>query len=223
MEVKDRNEFIEDNLKFIIRTTEYICKRKISKENDDEYSIALIAFNKSIDSYEETKGNFHTYSKRVIRNALIDYFRKNSNSNTFNTSTGEISGTDIDLKTSMDEHIKQTDLLDKKEIILNFNTALNDYKISLADLIKNSPSHKDTRKNSLELALKISKDTNLVASLNRRKLLDVKYICDTFNVNRKFVEKWRRYIIALVLILSNDSFKYIKDYLNIEGLGDEDV
>ena len=216
MQVNDRNKFIEDNIKFITLTTEYICKRRISKQNDDEYSIALIAFNRAIDTYEETKGDFHTYAKRVIRNALIDYFRKTSNSNTFTTFTGDISSTDIDLKISLEEHNKQTDLLDKKEIITLFNKTLNEYKISMADLIKNSPSHKDTRANLIELSLKISKEPMLLSSLHRKKLLEVKYICDTFKVNRKFVEKWRRYIIAVVLILSNNDFKYIKNYLNIE-------
>lgn len=220
MEVKDRNKFIEENLKFIISTTENICKRKISKENDDEYSIALVAFNKAIDVYDESKGNFYSFCKKVIRNALIDHFRKISVSQSFSIPTAEISNTPIDLKTSMEEHNKINDALYKREVIMSFNKALSEYKISMNDLVKSSPSHKDTRQSLIELSQKMVINESLMATLNNKKMLDIKYICSNFNVNRKFVEKWRRYIIALVLILSNSEFKYIKNYLNIESVGD---
>jgi RNA polymerase sigma factor len=220
MEIKDRNKFIEENLKFIITTTENICKRKISRENDDEYSIALIAFNKAIDEYDEAKGNFYSFCQRVIRNALIDYFRKVSVSQAFSVTTAEISNTSIDLKTSMEEHNKINDALNKKEVIMSFNKALSDYKISISDLVKSSPSHRDTRQSLIELSQKMVVDQNIMDTLSSKKMLNIKYICSNFNVNRKFVEKWRRYIIALVLILSNSEFRYIKNYLNIESTGD---
>lgn len=35
--------------------------------------------------------------------------------------------------------------------------------------------------------------------------------------NRKLIEKWRRYILMLILILSSDQYPYIKSYLNIKA------
>jgi RNA polymerase sigma factor len=50
-----------------------------------------------------------------------------------------------------------------------------------------------------------------------KKMLPVKEITLFLNVNRKFVEKWRRYLITLILILSNENYPYIKSYLNIKA------
>lgn len=75
-----RNTFISENKELIYKITQGICNRKLSWENDDELSIALIAFNHSCDTYEISKGNFYSYTKIVIRNSLFDYFRKNKNS-----------------------------------------------------------------------------------------------------------------------------------------------
>lgn len=74
----EREKFISENKSFIYKVASSICKRKLEWENDDELSIALIAFNKSIDTYNEDKGNFFSYAKMLIKNALIDYFRKQS-------------------------------------------------------------------------------------------------------------------------------------------------
>lgn len=72
--IKVRNTFIEENKNKIYRYTCFVCKRILKWENDDELSIALIAFNNAIDSFDS--GNFNSYAKILIRNKLIDYFRK---------------------------------------------------------------------------------------------------------------------------------------------------
>lgn len=69
-----RNNFISVNNNFILGTA---CKAAghFVTESDDEYSVALIAFNEAIDSYDEEKGNFHSFAALVIRRRIYDYIR----------------------------------------------------------------------------------------------------------------------------------------------------
>lgn len=76
---KDRDEFITKNKGFIYNVASSVCGKKLDWHNDDELSIAMIAFNKAIDTYTKEKGNFYNYARVLIKNALIDYFRKNKN------------------------------------------------------------------------------------------------------------------------------------------------
>jgi len=56
-----------------------LCKRPLEWGQKDELSIALIAFNSAIDSYDARKQvPFLPYAKVVIQNRLKDFFRKSS-------------------------------------------------------------------------------------------------------------------------------------------------
>ncbi|MGH4140190.1 sigma factor [Clostridium sp.] len=77
---ENRNNFIEANKGFIYSITSKICKRHLIWENDEELSIFLMAFNIACNKYDKTKVNFYGFSKIIIKNALIDFFRKNKNS-----------------------------------------------------------------------------------------------------------------------------------------------
>ena len=55
------NTFISKHKKFILISAFRATKRFIS-ENDDEYSVAMIAFCEAIKSYEESKGSFKGFA-----------------------------------------------------------------------------------------------------------------------------------------------------------------
>lgn len=50
----------------------------VCTEQDDEFSIAMIAFHEAIQSYSRTRGSFLHYASILIKNRLIDYHRKES-------------------------------------------------------------------------------------------------------------------------------------------------
>lgn len=53
--IDDREKFIEENRDFVYKIASSICKRRLSWQNDDELSIALIAFNKAIETYDKKR------------------------------------------------------------------------------------------------------------------------------------------------------------------------
>lgn len=218
----NRNVFIEESKKFIYSTAAKICKKKLQWENDDELSVALIAFNNACESYVEDKGNFFSYSKVLIKNALIDYFRKNSNRPllTFDNENNQIEY--LDAKNSISNFELQQENIRRGEEIKLFNEELKKYGLTFDVLAKSSPSHKDTKDNLLNIAFICSQESSILEYIQKSKLLPVKQICLLTNSNRKLIEKWRRYILALILIFSNEEFAYIRSYLNIKvGENDE--
>ena len=213
---ENRSNFIEANKGFIYSTTSRLCKRHLSWENDEELSIALIAFNISCDKYEKTKGNFYGFSKVIIKNALIDFFRKNkaSPSLIFENNDGSINY--IDEKNSINNYETKIENEFRVDEINSFSEELLKYKIDFNSLIDSSPSHKDTRNTLLNVAFLCSREESILSHLMVKKRLPTKEIIMLTASNRKLIEKWRIYIISLILIFSNPEYIYLKSYLNIK-------
>ena len=73
-----RDELIRNHRDFIAKTSSRACNRYLTWDND-ELSVALIAFNEAVDKFSPDEGAaFQTFAQRVIRNRLVDYFRKES-------------------------------------------------------------------------------------------------------------------------------------------------
>ena len=93
---------------------------------------------------------------------------------------------------------------------------LLDYQLTFSDLVDSSPSHRDTRDEILNIVFRCIKDDSIVVHIKNKKRLPVKQIIILTGKNRKYIEKWRRYILALIIILSNKNYNYIRSYLNIK-------
>jgi RNA polymerase sigma factor len=214
---KDREKFIAENKTFVQNTANNICKKRLCWENDDELSIALIAFNIACENYKNNKGNFFSYAKVVIRNALIDFFRKGKNNDYLVFENDDDNEQDyIDNKLSLNEYEKEMENKLREEEIKMLSDELLDYQLSFSDLVESSPSHRDTRDEILNIVFKCIKDNSIVEHIKNKKRLPVKQIIILTGKNRKYIEKWRRYILVLIIILSNKNYNYIRSYLNIK-------
>ena len=214
--LNNRNKFIEENKGFIYSCACKICNRKLDWINDDELSIALIAFNGACDTYNDNKGNFFSFAKVVIKNSLIDFFRKIKDTPYLMFQDEEELANYIDNKGALIQFQKDQETLRKAEEISMFSKELLKYKLSLNDLVEASPSHIDTRNTLLNIAFKCSKEEHIVNYVTSKKNLPIKEIILLTITNRKILEKWRKYILVLILILSSSEYSYIRSYFNIE-------
>jgi len=214
--IENRNNFIEDNKGFIYLTTSKICKRHLNWENDEELSIALTSFNIACDKYDKTKGNFYCFGKIVIKNALIDFFRKNKTCPTLMFSNNESNIDYIDSKNSINNFEIQIENEFRVDEINLFSKELLKYKIDFNSLINLSPSHKDTRNTLLNVAFLSSREDSILSHLRTKRRLPTKEIIMLTASNRKLIEKWRIYIISLILIITNPEYVYLKSYLDIK-------
>ena len=69
-----RENFIRDNEQTILKIASKVSGKYISK-SDDEWSVALWAFNKAIDSYSKEEGDFTSYAAVLIKRSMIDHYR----------------------------------------------------------------------------------------------------------------------------------------------------
>ncbi|KOF57703.1 hypothetical protein AGR56_15670 [Clostridium sp. DMHC 10] len=212
--IGDINLFIEENMEFIYKTASFICKKKLDKNNDEEFSVAIEAFNKACETFSEGRGNFFSYAKVVIRNSLIDFFKNSSRTPLlyFDNEEGE---REMHNNMSIDKYDMEVERKNRIDEINIYKKHLKQYDIDFFELSKNSPSHRDTRDEVLNVAILCVKNEYIKGKLEEKKRLPVTEIMRLTNKNRKFIEKWRRYLISLIIILSNDEFMYLKSYLNI--------
>jgi RNA polymerase sigma factor len=217
LEIKNRDKLIEENKSFIFYTTQKVCKRRLNWENDDESSIALIAFNKACNTYSSNKGEFLSYAKVIIRNSLIDFFRKND-TNPYLIFDEEDTETNnyIDNTISLKHYSVEVENSARLDEITELSKELKVYKLDFNTLVDSSPSHKDTRNTLLNIAFTCTKNESILNYLKNKKLLPVKEICLLTGSNKKMIEKWRKYILTLIIILSNSDYPYLRSYLNIK-------
>lgn len=216
-----RNQFISDYKPFIIKSVSQILNNKyIEIENSEEYSIGLIAFNEAIDKYKDDKKcAFKKFSYQVIQRRLIDYRRQQKKNTALPFSSFEMDETgDFEekfLKSDTFDHVYHLEI---REEFYSLVKKLDDYGISLNDLVKTMPKHKDSRKMCVKIARHIVEDKNLYDKFKTKKTIPIKNLAKHIDVSQRTVERNRKYIITLALILQSD-LEIIKDWLFAKSCG----
>lgn len=208
------DELIDSYKPFIARTVSSVCKRYIY-ETDDEFSIGLIAFNEAIEMYSQDKGDsLLSFAEIIIRHKVIDYIRSNCKENHLSFDIYETTEETIHIERqiSIENYQKKTIDESRKEEIIRFQQMLKEFDLQFSDLVKQSPKHADARKNAILIAKTLSDQHELFQLLVETKRLPIKQLQEIVKVSRKTIERNRKYIIAVAIIL-NEEFIFLKDYL----------
>ncbi|AGA68878.1 RNA polymerase sigma-I factor [Desulfitobacterium dichloroeliminans LMG P-21439] len=214
-----REELIQSYKPFIAKVSSKICNRYLTWDNDDELSIALLAFNEAIDHFNPQGGaEFLSFAQTVIHRRLVDYFRKEGKHqhlslSPMNPEDEELSRYDMNL--SQEQYQEEQKKMQFAEVIENYVRVLNEYGVTLDDLVKVSPKHRDSKETLIRVTLTLVNYPHLLAQLKKQKLLPMKELELLTRVKRKVLEKGRKYIIALALILSESEFYALKTFLEI--------
>lgn len=217
-----REKLIRRYSPFVLKTTSKTCGRFVYMGQDDEVSIGLMAFNEAIDCFDDKKNmSFLSFAETVIKRRLIDYFRKEqNNSKNIPLSSFEEEGEEdnegtlyyIEAKQSHEAYQQNSLAAERKEEILIYNKKLKEFGLTFAELVRISPKHEDARLRAIEVAQIISRDQELREYLTKRKELPLKSIEKRVGISRKTLERQRKYIIAITLILIND-FTHLREYV----------
>ena len=191
-----RQRFIEDNTELIVRLAYNATGRYVSK-SDDEYSIALIAFNEAIDSYNETKGKFKSFASLVIKRRILDEARRDKGEIPVSPSSfegysqdGLSEKIDDNVTRKMNEQsIEQNEVLDEKESIrLEIEEAsqiISVYGFTFFELADCSPKSMATKKACKEAIICLLKPGELYEEMSRTKRLPIKELEDRTKIKRK--------------------------------------
>lgn len=216
-----RERIIQDYRPFYLRVASNSCRKYLVLGRDDEASIAMIAFNEAIDSYNSDGGaSFLSFAEIVVKRRLVDYFRRQSRR------SDEIPLSSFESYEHEDSVIKkieskeahtvlqiQEETEERREEIFRLDQLLSHYGIRFAELVKISPKHQDARDRALKVAQTLISDPDLLGHLTKRKSLPLKELESRVEVSRKTLERQRKYIITLTLVLIGD-FYHLQEYLN---------
>ncbi len=206
-DTKLKNEIIGQYRNFILSSACKTLKRVIT-DSDDEFMTAMIAFNEAIDSYDQSKGKFLSFASMIIRNRLIDELRSNSGNKTLTFSELEnANGTPFDIP-SNDNH-------DIKWEIEALAAELTEFGISFLELADVSPKSRKTKRVCFDAVRYIINDNKLFETVINKHILPVKEVTEGLSLNRKTLERHRKYIIAAVIIVTRD-YPEISAYFNMK-------
>ena len=217
-----REEFIRDNEHTILRIASKATGRYITR-SDDEWSVALSAFNRAIDSYEPEKGDFAGFVGVVIDRAIIDHLRslkkyeaEISYSPELLTGEGDYEEHSEVLK-AVSRESSRTDERNKtnlslKEEIIEINEKLSKYGFTFRDLKGCSPKAGKTKRECARAITHILDNEEVLASVLGSGRVPAKEIGKQLKISLKLLDRYRRYIIMAVVIL-NGEYPLLADYL----------
>jgi RNA polymerase sigma factor len=209
-----RESIIAKYTPFILKTASDFTGRYINAGIDEEYSIGLIAFNEAIDSFDSKRGvSFFAFARIVIRRRLMDHVsRQNKNTLEVSIQTLEEQNPYIEYGISIDRYKQTYEQENRRLEIEDYSRALQEFDISFDSLVDAAPKKKDARSRAVEAARIVAESPQLLEYLTKHRQLPLAEILCKASVSRKTLERHRKYIIAIVLILSGDYY-YLKDYI----------
>jgi RNA polymerase sigma factor len=216
-----RDQLIGHYEPLILRMASRAVGRYIRKGQDDEASIALIAFNEAITSFDPDRGRgFVRFAEQVIRRRLVDHYRRQRRPEVV---MSELEEEDEEghafvpvLAQAAVERRRQDDEAEaRREEIVAFEARLEKYGLSLEELVRICPRHEDSRRSAMAVGRMVAEDPDLRAHLLTRHELPMKALEERVAVSRKTLERQRKYIIAVALMASGE-FPHLQDYLRKE-------
>lgn len=211
------DQLIQQYLPFIKAETARFMKRPVG-EQDDELSIAMFAFYEAAMSYEKGKGAFLPYGARGIKNRLIDYVRKEQR-HQGQVSLNDESGDEDDrtlLETldsgcdNVDQHMERTAV---QEEIAHYARDLADFGLSMTDIAENCPKQDRTLAACHRVLAYARENQEVFEILLKTKKLPVAMLAANAGVERKTMERHRKYIVAMLLAYTN-GFEIIRGHLS---------
>lgn len=201
------DDFIRLYVPFIRSEASKVIYRQCT-EHDDEYSVAMMAFYEAVMGYERSRGAFLTYAATVIKSRLIDYNRKESRHNN-NLSLYQETSEDDD-RALIETIPDKTDGFDEMIIrqatqreIKELSVVMKEFGISFSDVAVNCPKQERTLKGCGDAIRYAADNKELLDILLKTKKLPMSELVAGSGVERKTLERHRKYILAMLLVQTN--------------------
>ncbi len=214
-DVKAEDRLIGTYMPFIKTETAKFLKRPPVDGHDDELSIAMIAFHEAIGGYSRTRGAFLKYAAMLIRSRLIDYSRREQRHSrviSLDAPTGEddttLAETLADERAPYDETARDATRWEIEEL----TRQMKEFGVNLRDVADNCPKQQRTL-DACRKALQYARENPaLLDDLLKTKKLPIGQLTAGSGVERKTLERHRKYMVALLLIYTN-GYEIIRGHL----------
>ncbi|MBM6774350.1 sigma factor [Olsenella profusa] len=214
------DELVRDYLPFVKAETARFMGRPPQEGRDDELGIAMFAFHEAVLSYEQARGAFLPLAATTIRNRLIDY-RRRERRHAAVASLDERAPGDCDeegrplverLTSGRDEVAEREHRRASRREIAEFVARLEELGLTLAEVAENGPRQRRTLE-ACQAALSFARERpELLEGLARTGRLPIGELARGAGVERKTLERHRRYLVALLLAYTN-GYEIIRGHL----------
>ncbi len=205
---EQRDELLRELEADVRRIASRVCKRVITRQ-DDEYIIAYKGMDEAITSYRpHHKASFLSFAYQVVHRRLVDYFRQEARYQKIVPFSGpegreEESNHPEIVALSFERHKKEEMAQMRRSEIEIFKQALKRHGISLAELVKKSPKHRDTRENLFQIAKILVSDQQLLDQFYSQRRPS-KQMAQKLGLHRRTLSRHRTYLIALTVLVVED-------------------
>lgn len=199
------DELISAYMPFIKSETAKFLKRS-PDESDDELSIAMFAFYEAIRNYSKLRGSFLKFASLHIKNRLIDNYRKEKN----NKNNISLYTADEEKKELIDSIRDNNDQYEENELreatkqeIEELSAQMKNFGVSMSDVSNNSPRQQRTLHICSKALMYARNNPDILEEFLRTKRVPLAKLAEGANVERKSLERHRRYLVAVLLICTN--------------------
>ena len=180
--LENLDQLINQHMAFLIRTVSNFTGKYVSIENDDEFSIALIAFTEAVKKYDEDRGNFLGFAKLVIESRLKTYLgKKRKESSEVSLEAMQEDGIDFTEEKEENSSLHEEIIQYREELLL--------FGLTLEVLADRAPKHSDTRKRAVTV-----EETYL------KKKLPIRKVARLSRVTEKIVKGSKEFILSVLII-----------------------
>lgn len=215
--VQAADQLIGDYLPFIRAETAKFLKRPPEEGRDDELSIAMIAFHEAIGGYAKHRGSFLKYASMLIRSRLIYYARKERRHRQTVSLDAPAAGEESaslgeTLPEERDHPEESAHRQATRQEIEELSRQMESFGVSLSDVADNCPKQQRTLQACRKALAYARENSWLLEELVHGKKLPLAKLSDGSGVERKTLERHRKYLVALLLIYTN-GYEIIRGHL----------
>lgn len=213
---------ISNYMPFIRSEASKFLNGKPVSESDDVLSIAMIAFHEAIQGYSKLRGAFLHYAAMIIRSRLIDFYRREQRHGNVLSLNTPINEEDEPLGNNIVDERHETEERIHREAthaeIAELSEQLASFGVSLTDVADNCPKQKRTMEVCQKAIAYAKANPELIQELVSTRRLPIAKLVEGASVERKTLERHRKYLVALLLVYSN-GYEIIRGHLMQMGKG----
>ena len=219
LEAKKDTQKADDLIRTYIPFIRFEASKFLSRpcsEQDDEYSIAMIAFHEAILGYAKERGAFLSYAAMVIRSRLIDYRRKESRHQGHVSLYAQSEEDDrplVDTIAQTSDRMEESINLEATQHeIQELSSVMETFGVSFSDAAENSPKQERTLEACRAAIHYAIENPRLLDQLLSSKKLPMAQLVSGSGADRKTLERHRKYILVMLLVQTN-GYEIIRGHL----------
>ena len=202
------DDLVRDYLPFIKAETAKFMGRSPQQGRDDELG------------YDRSRGAFLAFASMSVRHRLLDFARRERrHADVVSLDEGRFDGGEGDERTLVETIASERDELDERQTreasrqeIAQFAAELESFGLTFLDVSENCPRQQRTLEACRRVLDCARKNPELLDRLLRTKKLPMAELARGAGVERKTIERHRRYLVAVLLAFTN-GFEIIRGHL----------